>query len=182
MKKNKREAEILGKFFTITGNTAKVRLEFDTFSEFIDPNIGDNKVEYLNSNLTDKLSVIFAQIPQKYKIEVDVCIKDFGDYTQEEAENIVRDNVQLMIHGFLLEQNRKRKISLTLLGCGIVMLLVSYSLSRISLPTIFFDIMNISGTLFVWEAASIGLIEKKEDIKRAWQYVKQLKSIRILQA
>ena len=69
----------------------------------------------------------------------------------------------------------------SLLGGGVVLLLFSYFLNETSLPAIFFDVMNISGTLLVWEAADITLIERGEDAKRARQYINKLKGIRLLQ-
>lgn len=183
MRKNKlKTPEILGKYFTITDGVAKVRLNFDMFSELIDQSLGDDNVECLNSTLSEKLSEMFALIPRKYKIEVDIHIKDFGDYCIEEAEKIIKDNIRLRIHAMMLERNRKRKMGLSLLCGGVVMLLVSYFLNELPISQIFFDIMNISGTLFVWEAADVALIERGEDAKRALQYLTKFKSIRLLQA
>lgn len=173
--------ETLSKYFTIVDKTATVRLNFDTFSELIDQNWGDDSVERLNSTLSEKLSEAFHLIPRKYKIEVNIYIRDYGDYTIEEAERIIKDNIRLSIHTLLLERNRKRRMGWSLLGGGVVLLLFSYFLNETSLPAIFFDVMNISGTLLVWEAADITLIERGEDAKRARQYINKLKGIRLLQ-
>ena len=69
-----------------------------------------------------------------------------------------------------------------MLGGGVVLLLASYFLGRLDLPQIFFDVINISGTLLVWEAADVTLIERGADVKRAKQYVKKFKEIRLMQA
>lgn len=175
-------SEILTKYFTISENTAKVRLNFDTFSELIDQNLGDDSVERLNFTLSEKLSETFALIPRKYKIEIDIFIRDFGDYSIKEAERIIKDNIQLIVYAFMLERKRKYKTGLSLLGGGIVMLLASYFLNSLPISQIFFDIMNISGTLFVWEAADVALIERGEDAKRARQYINKLKNIHLFQA
>lgn len=174
-------SEFLSKYFTIQGHTAKVRLNFGTFSELIDQNLGDDSVERLNSVLPEKLSETFVLIPRKYKIEIEIYIRDFGEYSIEEAEKIIKDNIYLTIYALLLERRRKYKTGLTLLCGGIVMLLTSYFLNSLTISQIFFDIMNISGTLFVWEAADIVLIERGEDAKRARQYINKLQNIHLLQ-
>lgn len=174
--------EILAHYFTVNGKKIKVRLNFDTFAELVDQSLGDDSVEKLNPTLFEKLSETFALIPRKYEIEVDVCIRDFGDYTIAEAEKIVKNNVTLMIYALALERRRKRITGLSLLGGGIVLLLASYFLGRLELPQIFFDVINISGTLLVWEAADISLIERGAEMKRVKQYVRKFKDIHILQA
>ncbi len=181
MKKNGTiESEILSRYFTVDGDTITVRLNFDTFSELIDQTLGDSSVEKLNSVLLDKIAETFDLIPRKYKIKIDVYISDFGDYTVQEAEKIVKDNIALTVYAFAMEQRRKMLTGLSLLGGGVALLIASYFLNWLDLPQIVFDIINISGTLLVWEAADITLIERNSDIKRAKQYVKKFKNIRLL--
>lgn len=172
--------EILSRYFTVNGDTVTVRLNFDTFAELIDQTLGDNSVEKLNSVLFDKIAEAFDLIPRKYKINIDVYITDFGDYSVDEAERIVKDNVALTVYAFVLEQRRKWITGLSLLGGGVGLLLASYFLNRLDLPQIIFDVINISGTLLVWESADVTLIERKAEQKRVKQYVKKFKQIRLL--
>lgn len=174
--------EVLAHYFTVEDKKVIVRLNFDTFSELVDQSLGDDSVEKLNSTLFDKLAEIFALIPRKYEIDVNVYIRDFGAYTLEEAEKIVKNNITLLIYSLALEHRRKYITGLTLLGGGVLLLLASYFLGRLELPQLFFDVINISGTLLVWESADITLIERNEDVKRAKQYIKKFKNIRLLQA
>ncbi len=171
---------VLNKYFAIDGKTATIDLYFDTFAELIDQNVGNNNVEMLNGTLFGKIDEIFAIIPKKYDIEINLHIKDFGEYTAEETEKIIKENVDLKVLAFMLERRRKNITGLSLLGIGAAMLLVSYFLSRLSWPQIIFDIINISGTLFVWEAVDIALIERGIDTKRAKQYVKKFKALHVL--
>lgn len=175
------ENEVLSRYFTVNGNTITVRLNFDTFSELIDQTLGDNSVEKLNSALFDKIAEAFDLIPRKYRINIDVYIADFGDYTVEEAEKIVKDNVRLTVYAFAMEQRRKTLTGISLLGGGAALLIASYFLNWLDLPQIVFDIINISGTLLVWEAADVTLIERSSSLKRAKQYINKFKNIRLLQ-
>lgn len=174
--------EILGHYFTIDGNNATVRLNFDTFAELVDLSLGDDNVEKLNETLFAKLEEVFSLIPRKFKIDVEIYIKDLGDYTIEEAEKIVRDNIVLLIYMLGIERRKKNITGLLLLGGGVALLLVSYFLNRLNLPQLLYDVINISGTLLVWESANLTLIERSADAKRAKQYLRKFKSIRLLQA
>lgn len=176
------EHEILSRYFTVEGNTITVRLNFDTFSELVDQTLGDNSVEKLNSALFDKIAEAFDLIPRKYKINIEVYIADFGDYTVEEAEKIVKDNVGLTIYAFAMERRRKKLTGISLLSGGVALLIASYFLNWLDLPQLVFDIINISGTLLVWEAADVTLIERSSDLKRAKQYISKFKTVRLLQA
>lgn len=172
---------MLSHYFTIKDNIATIRLNFDCFSELVDQSVGDDGVEKLNSTLFDKLSEIFALIPRKYKIEVEIYVKDFENYELCEAEKIVRQNFALLIYSFALERRRKIITGVSLLGGGVALLLISYFLSKLNLPQILFDVINISGTLLVWEAANITLIERNADKKRIRQFVRKFSDVKLLQ-
>ena len=171
---------ILNKYVSISDNRATVDLYFDTFEELIDQNIGDNTVEKLNNTLIEKINDIFSIIPTKYEVFVNLHIKDFGEYTQEEAERIIKENISLIVYRHILERRRKTLTALSLLGGGIIMLIVSYFLSRLKWPQIIFDIINISGTLFVWEAANIGIIKQNAQAKLEKHYIKKFKGLQVL--
>ena len=46
MKKLESKLQILEKYFSIDGNIATLKLVYDTFSELINPNFGDDKIEF----------------------------------------------------------------------------------------------------------------------------------------
>lgn len=173
---------ILNRYFTIDGNTATVDLYYDTFEELIDQNIGNDSVEKLNGVLFEKLNEIFSLIPRKYDIYVNLHIKDLGNYNLAETEKIIKQNIALTVYSFYLHRRRKLITGLSLLAGGCAMLITSYFLSRLDWPQIIFDVINISGTLLVWEAADISLIERSMENKQAKQYIKKFKTINVIAA
>ncbi len=172
---------ILNKYVTLADKCATVDLYFDTFEELIDQNVGDSRVEKMDGVLNEKLNDMFSLIPPRYEVFVKLHFKEFGDYDREEAERIIKDNFALKIYSLVLARRRKTVMALSLLGGGVVMLLVSYFLSRSNLPQIVFDVINISGTLFVWEAADIGLIERNTEAKLGKRYLKNFKGIAVVE-
>ena len=172
--------EILEQYFSVNGRDLTAELYFDTFSELVDQTVGDNRVEKLNGILFEKLEELFDLIPRKYHIHVNIRIRDYGDYTPEEAERIIRRNLILKIYGLGLESRRKHIMGLSLLAAGAAMLIASYFLSDLNWPQLIFDVINISGTLFVWEAADITLIERGESAKHIKQYLRKFREFRMM--
>ena len=156
MKKLESKLQILEKYFSIDGNIATLKLVYDTFSELINPNFGDDKIEKLNDKLFSDILETVSLLPRKYKLNLHVVIKDFGDYTQSECENIIKQNIHLVAYKTLKERHKKLIRGWSLIGSGAAVLILSYFFSN----QIWFDLINISGTLFVWEGANLTFIEK----------------------
>ena len=100
--------EILQKYFQIHDNVATLKLVYDTFSELINPNFGDEKIEKLNDKLFSDIKEAVNLLPPKYKLDLQIVIKDFGDYTLEECENIIKQNIYLMLQDY--SQNYMNKL------------------------------------------------------------------------
>ena len=78
---------------------------------------------------------------------------------------------------FGVERYRTIRKGLALALSGVVLLVVSYFCSSMEWPSIIYDIINITGTLFIWDACEEILIEnngKKRELRR---YVKKVKNI-----
>lgn len=182
--KNKTEFELknslLGKFFSVEGNVATLKLIYDTFEELIDPNFGDEHTEKLNDKLFSHIKEAVDILPRAYKLNVEVGIKDFGEYSREECERIIVENVKLSLYLALKSTGAHRWGGLALMGVGAAVLLVSYFLQSAKYDIIF-DIVNISGTLFVWEGANMAFIQRNLDIKETKRMAKVLQNIVVVQ-
>ena len=183
-KTNKIETELrnglLSKFFTIEGNVATLKLVYDTFEELVNLNFGDERTEKLNDKLFSDIQEAVDILPKTYKLNVEVVIKDFGDYSREECEGIIVQNVQLSLYRALKSTSTHRWGGLALMGVGAAILLVSYFLQS-NKYDIIFDIVNISGTLFVWEGANMAFLQRNLDIKEARRMAKVLQNIVVVQ-
>ena len=90
-KKKEIQLEILKHYFTVENNIATLTLVYDTFSELINPNFGDDKIEKLNDKLFSDIKEAVSLLPKKFKLNLHIVIKDFGEYTKEECEKILKD-------------------------------------------------------------------------------------------
>lgn len=175
-KKKEMQMKILKNYFNIDGNVATLKLVYDTFAELINPNFGDEKIEKLNDKLFSDIKDAVSLLPKRFKLNVQIVIKDFGDYTKEECENIIKQNVYLVGYQIIKENHKKRASGWSLIGVGAAVLLVSYLLRKYDL---WFDLINISGTLFVWEGVNTAFIERNQSSKETFALAKAIQNISI---
>ena len=171
------ELEILQHYFSFEGDVATLKLVYDTFSELINPNFGDDKIEKLNDKLFADIREAVSILPRKYKLKLQIVIKDFGEYSKEECDNIIKQNVYLAGYRAMKKNNKKRLGGWSLIGIGAVILLASYFLRNY---TLWFDLINISGTLFVWEGVNTAFIERNQENRETMALARAIKDIEIV--
>lgn len=179
MKKNKElQMEILQHYFSIDGNIATLELVYDTFAELVNPNFGNDKIEKLNDKLFSDIKEAVSLLPRKFKLNLNIVIKDFGEYTKEECENIIEQNIKLQAYQTVKETIKQRCCGWSLIGIGAIILILSYIL-RSQNNELWFDLINISGTLFVWEGSYMTFIEKNLENKAIKTLAKAINKITI---
>ena len=172
--------QLLNQFFSIEGKVATLKLVYDTFAELINPNFGDDCTEKLNDKLFSDIKEAVEILPRAYTLNVKIIIKDFGAYSREECEKIILQNIQLSTYMALKTKNKHRWNGWALIGIGAVVLIVSYFLHS-SDYDIIFDIVNISGTLCVWEGVNTAFLEQRMESKAAKRIAKTIQNIVVTQ-
>ena len=170
------QEHILNKFFSIEGKVATLKLVYDTFAELVHPNFGDEHTEKLNDKLFSDIKEAIEILPRRYKLNIEIVIKDFGEYSREECEKIILQNVYLSVYLAWKSGNRHLWSGLALIGIGAVVLIVSYFLHSAEYD-ILFDIVNISGTLCVWEGANKAFLERNFELKATRKIRKVIQNI-----
>lgn len=168
------QTQILQNYFTITDNVATLKLVYDTFSELVNPNFGGVKIAKLNDKLLGDVREAASLLPRKFKLNLHIVIRDFGEYTREECENIIKQNIGLTAYCAVKENNKKLISGWSLIGAGAAILIVSYFLHNYEL---WFDLINISGTLFVWEGVNMAYIKRSFENRAARKLVKSIQNI-----
>lgn len=175
-----RQKRILKRYYKLDGNVATVELFFDSFSDLIEKSFGNNSVERLNGVLMSKIEEAFMLLPRRYKLNVNVIIKSYGEYEDAEAERIIKENIELRVYSLKHDNFRHLLTTLWLLGGGAVLLLVSYFLQKHSSPTLLNDIANITGTLLVWEAGANFIFGQGANIKQVRQFTNKLVGLNVM--
>lgn len=170
------KTEILQNYFSIQDNIATLKLVYDTFSELINPNFGDIKIEKLNDKLFSDIREAVSLLPRKFKLNLHIVIKNFGEYTKDECEKIIKQNIYLAAYRTIKENRQKLISGWSLIGAGAAILVVSYFLHSYEL---WFDLINISGTLFVWEGVNMAFLERSLENRATRRLAKAIKNITI---
>ncbi len=171
--------ELLSKYFEIDGNVVTIDLSYDSFEDLVDQNFGKDDVNMLSSRLVEDLESAFDMLPRRYKIKLRINLRSLGQFSLKEIKEIIQSNLSLKTYSYGLRAMRKSRLYLSTIGFGLAILAISYSLSRRSLPTIIFDIVNITGTLFIWEAVSSLFLEGRYEKVEASRLLVKLKSIKV---
>lgn len=167
---------ILEKYFSIRGNVATLDLVYDTFSELLNQNFGGDNIEKLNDKLLSDVYEAVSLLPRKFKLHLHIVIRDFGEYTQEECEEIVKQNIYLTAYRAIKTNNQKLASGWSLIGIGAAILVLSYFLRNYDL---WFDLINISGTLFVWEGVNMAFLERNLEHQATRKFAKAIQAISI---
>lgn len=174
--KNELKEQILSKYFSIEGNVATLKLVYSTFEELVSQNFGDANTEKLNDKLFSDIKEAIEILPRKYKLNVEILIKDFGEYSREECERIISQNIKLSVYLAVKSISTHRWSGLALMGVGAAVLILSYFLHNAKFDIIF-DIVNISGTLFVWEGANTAFLQRNFELRSSRKLAKALQHI-----
>lgn len=175
-KANKLNNLLLNKFFSVEGNVATVKLVYDTFAELINPNFGDEHTEKLNDKLFSDIKEAIEILPVTYKLNVEIVIREFGEYSREECEKIILQNITLSTYLALKSGKGHLVNGLTLIGIGAAVLIASYFLHSTKYDIVF-DIVNIAGTLCVWEGVNTAFLERNIERKAAKRIAKTIQNI-----
>ncbi len=168
--------EILKHYFSIQDNVATLNLVYDTFAELINSNFGGDNIEKLNDKLFSDIYEAVSLLPKKFKLNLHIVINDFGDHTKKECEEIVKQNISLVAYRTIKAYNQKLTSGWSLIGAGAVILILSYLLRDHDL---WFDLINISGTLFVWEGVNMAFLERNLEHKAIKKLISSIQNISI---
>ena len=171
--------KLLPEFFEINGNVATVDLYYDSFEDLINQSFGGDDVFLMNHILSEDVKDAFELLPHKYDVNLRINVRDPGQYSIEKARDILERNIALKAYRIALMNGKKTLINLLTIGGGALILLLSYFLLRENVPAIIYDVVNITGTLFIWEATSSIFIEGNYERSQAAMSVNKIKSILI---
>lgn len=174
------EKELQSKYFNVLGKESTIDLHFESFNNLIDPVVSSKEVVQLNETLFNQFESVFNMIPSKSNVSFNIYFKDNSGYSDLEIKNIIDENIKLYIYSMLIENMKRNRTSLIMLVSGAIFLLLSYFLIKSNVPGIITDIINISGTLLIWEAAYMYLIEKTSNRKLITKYVRKIDKISIM--
>ena len=170
MKKNEfveKYNHIEEEFFTLDkeNNIANISLEFNNPSEIFDLNYV-TKTPILNDELTEWIYSIFELVPNRYKINLNICFDSLERY-KEELLDIFEKNILLEYKKLINSQHRQRRIALSFLGSGILVLIITLLLTFLwedggVLKEVIAYILDVIVYVVMWEAVTILVVDSRE--------------------
>lgn len=178
--KRKSENELLSKYYKLNGDSVVVTLVYNTFSELVDANFGDDTVEKLNNKLFDSIELAFQEIPVKYDILLNIKIRDFGNYNQDEAIKIIRENIEMRLHTIRRLDIKTKILSTIIMFFGVGIIAASYLVKTTSpASSLINEVIDLAGQVLVWEGMYAYFLDKMEKKLLTKQYRKKLHTIKI---
>ncbi|MGX8685768.1 MAG: hypothetical protein ACSW73_02970, partial [Spirochaetales bacterium] len=172
--------ELLSDYFEIRGKTAKLDLTYDTFEDIINQNFGKDNVNMLDQRVFSDLEAAFSMLPGKLKVHLRITFKDLGNFTLKDVRKIIESNLAFRAYRVSLRRIRKIRLHLITAAIGVAILVASYFLSDKGYPKIFYDIVNISGTLFIWETVSSMFLSDSYERIESTRLVANIKKVTIV--
>ena len=171
MKKNEfveKYNHIEEEFFTLDkeNNIANISLEFNNPSEIFDLNYV-TKTPILNDELTEWIYSIFKLVPNRYKINLNICFDSLEGYKEDELLDIFEKNILLEYKKLINSQHRQRRIALSFLGSGILVLIITLLLTFLwndggVLKEVIAYILDVIVYVVMWEAVTILVVDSRE--------------------
>ncbi len=131
----------------------------------------DSNSFMISSDFCSELNEILGSIPRRVSLCLNLRVSDMGGRGEDEIEEMMQDSLKFRSGGMRIKSMRLLTNSLSLIFMGALFLLLSYFLSD-GVPRVVSDIINIGGTLMIWEAVSRFIFERKQYNDMLYKYSK----------
>ncbi len=175
--------EIENEFFELdkANKIALIKLHFNKPSEVFDTN-ALTKTPVLSDDFMDWILSSFKYAPKNYKLHLDVSFEDYEEYDEKKLEEIFVKNLILEVKKQNREFSLKKKIAISLLITGVLLLISMIILLNVLkednlLKQVFQYVFDIGTTVVIWEALTILLVENSESKSKRAALIKKFSKI-----
>ncbi|MBO8427517.1 MAG: hypothetical protein IAC58_03060 [Firmicutes bacterium] len=181
---DKRIHDLISEYFDVddSNGICKVNLTFDKFTDFFD--VESAKKPLLKGALTERLNNIFLDIPNVYRLDLVIKIKDYEGYSKEEALEYFKNGTLFNTIKQIKLYHNKKILSLILLILGVITLLAMVLLNTYVFKNsddiasqIISEVLDIAAWVFVWEAVTIYFLDRSEDKYKWKRFNKRVRNI-----
>lgn len=172
----KGEYEFLHEHFKVDDEKAlvKVHMEYEKFSDLFNGEYFE-KGYVINNSFQDKLLDVINYVPEPYKMNIEINIKDYEGHTKDECKSLYLSGINSTLNNANRRVKRYSKWSLALLIIGVLFLISNiiflslYSSEKIdplffsqNLHDILSEIFDIAAWVFIWEAVTLYFMEREK--------------------
>jgi hypothetical protein len=165
-----RERMLLGKYYDVDDENKIVTMSycFDEASLVVDNSL-DNKEYLIKDEIMEKIISGMKSVPLMYKININVRINDFQNYSKEKVVEAFEDGIEMNHYSLERENKRKWIKTLVLVIIGIVILFFntiakseSWFGTKTTSSGIASEVFDIAAWVFIWEAVTIMFLTPTE--------------------
>lgn len=178
--------EIEEEFFRLDHEkkTAYVELVYDRPSDIFDSGV-ITTIPMMSEDFFADLLWVFDYLPEKYKLDIDVCFKDLEGYSEADLKKIFEKNIALELKAKSRINLRNVMIALSLCVTGLAFILLSIFINRVwvddsILKKIVAYILDIMATVPFWGALDVCLVEANERRKRRADIIRRFGNIEFI--
>ena len=139
---------------------------FESPDEILDLN-AHTKVPVMRSDFIKWLTELFDYVPKKYKLDIEITLRDLGGFSEQELTEICRKNMILERKVQTRKENKQNILALFLCTTGLSLALLYIWLDSVwisggTLKTVIMFILEILATVPFWGAIDIFLVSNGE--------------------
>ncbi len=147
-------------------NIADIKIEFERPSDIFDVNYL-TKTPILNDEFTDWIFSAFELIPNKYKVNLNICFDTLDGYSENELKEIFDKNVLLEYKKNFNKKHSQKRIAFSFLFSGILVLIATLLIMFLwgnggVLKEVICYILDVIVYVVMWEAITILVVDTKE--------------------
>lgn len=181
--------KVLNNYFDIDNKNKSVliNINFDSIDDLLDYSIGNKNKYLLNQTAIDKIIEVIKLIPPKYKLDLNINIKDLKETNIETLKQDLITNYAFYKLYHFRNNKKTRFFALSLLISGIIFLLLNIIFFSSELfpsvnnvfKNITSEILDIIAWVFIWESATIYFIDLRKEKFKEKAIKKRVKNISI---
>ena len=183
-----RQEEILKKYYDFDEDEETVTLQFyyESATDVINNNVVLEKAVFFNDDVITTIDERVKQIPLPYKIDIDITIDDYDEFTPEEIATSFSDNIESRNYRNSSLGRNKLILFSILLVAGIAFLTVigigdhENIWSGSAGLSVIHEMIDISGWVFIWQAVTVAFLDRIDYAVDTKHFKKAIRKINFL--
>lgn len=181
----KRQIELLEKYFKVdrASKTVDVRVAYEKASDLFYERLGNVEHPLMKDSIFETARNIGADVPDDYKINLNICISEYEDYSPSELVQSLKDLIELSYFRGEKKQRRKIVLAAVLATVGIFLLfLMGYSslngwFGKGEVASLMNEVIDIAAWVFIWEAVTVLFLEPNETTLQHAAFVRRIRAV-----
>ncbi len=167
-----KELDLYKKYYEVDDENKLIcfTLRFDSASELVEKEISTKEKPLIKYEILEMISEKIRSLPETYRADVKLDIKDLEGYTNESLMEAIKDSIEFSHYRSDKQVKKNWVLASIFILVGLVILLTAAFLASSAEEwvsttngSVFKEILDIAAWVFIWEAVSILFISPTEE-------------------